>query len=63
MPRPLCFVCSKIYQTMQRNLPNMLVSRYFHWKHSNLQGKPLDYFQRLFKEMNSQKSKENNESC
>jgi len=48
---------------MQRNLPNMLVSRYFHWKHSNLQGKPLDYFQRLFKEMNSQKSKENNESC
>ena len=40
MPRPLCFVCFQIYQTMQWNLPNMLVRNHFHSKHSNLQGKP-----------------------
>ena len=55
MPRPLCLVCFQIYQKW--NLPNMLVSRHFHSKHSNLQGKPLDSFQRLVREMNSQKSK------
>jgi len=51
-PRSLYWVGSQILLNVAMK-PSKL-ARHFHSKYSNLQGKLLDYIQRLFSEMNSQ---------
>ena len=52
-PQPLCLVCSQILLNDAMK-PSKLI-RHFHSKHSDLKGKPLEYFERLLSEMTTQK--------
>lgn len=53
-PRPLCLVCSQVLSNDAMK-PSKL-ARHFQSKHSNLESKPVEYFQRLLSEMKSQKN-------
>ena len=57
-PRPLCLVFSQILsnETMEPSK----VARRFHSNHSNLERKPLEYFERLSSNKGSKKANEKN---